>query len=118
MVAGLTAEAGLGPVYIPELTRWAVAATDRTRQSRPLGMLPIRYRELPSAPVHAFVERLTLRLADDGTELASDEVTFLMLPTVGMHTSSDSGLATDSGNHGGPTEELAERALTTVHIEM
>ena len=117
-VAGLTAEAGLDPVHIPELTRWAVVATDRTRQSRPLGILPARYRELPGTPAHALAERLTLRLADDGVELAGDEVTFLALPIAGMRAPSDSELATNLGNHGEPIEELVERALTAIHTEM
>jgi len=80
--------------------------------------LPARYRELPGTPAHALAERLTLRLADDGVELAGDEVTFLALPIAGMRAPSDSELATDHGDHGEPIEELVERALTAIHAEM
>jgi hypothetical protein len=117
-VAGLSAEAGLDPVHIPELTRWAVVAADRTRQSHPLGILPARYRELPGTPAHALAKRLVRRLADDGVELAGNEVTFLALPIAGMRAPSDSELATDYGDHGEPIEELVERVLTAIHTEM
>lgn len=90
---------------------------DRTHRSRPLGILPVRYRELPDTPAHVPAERLTLRPADDGVELAGDEVTFLALPTAGIRASSDSELAINLGNHNEPIEELVERALAAIHAE-
>ncbi|BCR80397.1 PRD domain-containing protein [Arachnia rubra] len=117
-VAELVAEAGLDPVHIPELTRWAFIATDRTRQSRPLGQLPVRYQGLPGTPAHTLAARLAHLLTDVGTELAGSEITFLALPIAGMRTPSDSELAAVLSGQSEPIEDLVDAVLEAIHDEM
>ena len=117
-VAELVAEAGLDPVHIPELTRWAFIATDRTRQSRPLGQLPVRYQGLPGTPAHTLAARLAHLLRDGSTELTGSEITFLALPIAGMRTPSDSELAAVLSGQSEPIEDLVDAVLEAIHDEM